>query len=87
VGKPVQSTQSGSSPEPREVRQGRIPRERLRERLRVQDTTNMAPVRLGIGGTGVQAGQAWFQDSRKKARGVATLAANAAIGGATGDGF
>jgi len=47
----------------------------------------MAPVRLGIGGTGVQAGKAWFQDSREKARGVTTLAASAAIGGATGGGF
>lgn len=71
---PIQSTLSGSGPKPREVRQRRIPRERLRERLRVQNTTNMAPERLGIGRTGVQAGQTWFQDSRQKYRGVAKFA-------------
>jgi len=48
----------------------------------------MAPVRLGIGGTGVQAGQARFQDPGKKARGVAIrLADGAEIGGAAGGGF
>jgi len=47
----------------------------------------MASVRLGIGGTGVQAGQTWFQDSRKKTRGVATFSASAEVSSAAGGGF
>lgn len=84
MGESVQSTFSSSGPEPREVRQRRIPRERLRERLRVQDTTDMAPERLGIGGTGVQASQTWFQDSRQKYRSVSTFATRAIDAGAGG---
>jgi len=45
----------------------------------------MAPERLGIRGTGVQAGQTWFQDSRQKYRSVATFA-TCAIGDGAGAG-
>jgi len=46
----------------------------------------MAPERLGIRETSVQAGQTWFQDSRQKYRGVSTFA-TCAIGSGAGGSF